>query len=194
MSKRELLTAKHRDKLLANAIAGEMDHPPVVKLFTPDANATWLISEVDPDDPDRLFGLCDLGLGYPELGYVSLAELLALRGPLGLPSNATHTSFQKHSCRSTPTWLGQTEASSPNHVKAYPSRPRRTRPITMTASRLMLLRNSLEQFTLFGGFSQSRGFSFRQTASYRSIPQRPVEQLLQPMHSQGHHHYSSLLQ
>jgi hypothetical protein len=59
--------------------------PPVVKLFTPDANATWLISEVDPDDADRLFGLCDLGLGYPELGYVSLAELSALRGPLGLP-------------------------------------------------------------------------------------------------------------
>ena len=56
-----------------------------MKLFTPDANATWLISELDPDYPDRLFGLCDLGFGYPELGYVSLAELSALRGPLGLP-------------------------------------------------------------------------------------------------------------
>jgi hypothetical protein len=39
-----------------------------MKLFTPDAAATWLISEVDPDDPDRLFGLCDLWLGFPELG------------------------------------------------------------------------------------------------------------------------------
>jgi hypothetical protein len=29
--------------------------------------------------------LCDLGLGFPELGYVSLAEITALRGPLGLP-------------------------------------------------------------------------------------------------------------
>ena len=51
----------------------------------PDANATWLISELDPDDPDRLFGLCDLGLGSPELGYVSLAELKTIKGPLGLP-------------------------------------------------------------------------------------------------------------
>jgi hypothetical protein len=85
MGKRELLTVEDRDQLLVNAIAGDRDHPPVVKLFTPDANATWLISEVDPDDADRLFGLCDLGLGHPELGYVSLAELSALRGPLGLP-------------------------------------------------------------------------------------------------------------
>jgi hypothetical protein len=81
----KLLTAAHLDQLLANALAGDADHHPVVKLFTPDANATWLISEIDPDDPDRLFGLCDLGLGSPELGYVSLAELKAVRGPLGLP-------------------------------------------------------------------------------------------------------------
>jgi hypothetical protein len=25
----------------------------VVKLFTPDANATWLLSEIDPVDTDR---------------------------------------------------------------------------------------------------------------------------------------------
>jgi hypothetical protein len=31
------------------------------------------------------FGLCDLGLGEPELGYVSLSELAALRGRFGLP-------------------------------------------------------------------------------------------------------------
>ena len=79
-----LLTAAHLDQLLANGLAADADRPPVVKLFTPDANATWLISEVDPDDPDRLFGLCDLGLGSPELGYVSLSELKAVRGPLGL--------------------------------------------------------------------------------------------------------------
>jgi hypothetical protein len=85
MTKRNLLSVEDRDQLLANALAGVRDHTPVVKLFTPDANATWLISEVDPDDPDRLFGLCDLGLGSPELGYVSLSELKAVRGPLGLP-------------------------------------------------------------------------------------------------------------
>lgn len=61
------------------------DFLPVVKLFTPDANCTWLLTELEPDDPDIAFGLCDLGLGFPELGCVSLPELKALRGRLGLP-------------------------------------------------------------------------------------------------------------
>jgi hypothetical protein len=55
----------------------------VVKLFTPVGNATWLLTEIDPDDTDHAFGLCDLGLGCPELGYVSLAELASVRGRLG---------------------------------------------------------------------------------------------------------------
>lgn len=81
----DMLTVEDRVRLLVNALAGERDHFPVVKLFTPDADATWLISEVDPDEPDRLFGLCDLGLGHPELGWVSLAEIKEVRGSLGLP-------------------------------------------------------------------------------------------------------------
>lgn len=85
MAEKDLLTVEDRVRLFANALADERDHFPVVKLFTPDAGATWLISEVDPDDPDRLFGLCDLALGYPELGYVSLAEIMTVRGRLGLP-------------------------------------------------------------------------------------------------------------
>jgi hypothetical protein len=56
-----------------------------VKLFTPDAGATWLLTEIDPEDPDIAFGLCDLGMGFPELGNVSLSELAAIRGKLGLP-------------------------------------------------------------------------------------------------------------
>ena len=61
-----------------------IDFEPVVKLFTPDGNATWLLTELNPDI-DLAFGLCDLGLGEPELGYGSLLELAAVRGPLGLP-------------------------------------------------------------------------------------------------------------
>jgi hypothetical protein len=53
-------------------------------LRRPDAGATWLFTEADPDEPDRLFGLCDLGLGEPELGYASFAEIRAVRGPLRL--------------------------------------------------------------------------------------------------------------
>lgn len=84
-----LFTQIIRQKLLANgarSAAGEhIDPVPVVKLFTPDANATWLLTEIDPDNPDIAFGLCDLGLGCPELGSVSLKEIERLRGPLGLP-------------------------------------------------------------------------------------------------------------
>jgi hypothetical protein len=59
---------------------------PVVKLFTPDAAATWLITEAYPEGSDvRLYGLCDPGLGSPELGYVMLSEIEDVRGKLGLP-------------------------------------------------------------------------------------------------------------
>jgi hypothetical protein len=84
-----LITEAQRLALLANghqsAHEEDFDPRPVVKLFTPDANATWLLTELDPNDPDRAFGLCDLGLGCPELGYVSLTELAGVRGRLGLP-------------------------------------------------------------------------------------------------------------
>lgn len=84
-----LLTALNRRHLLANGrqckTQANFDPVPVVKLFTPDANATWLLTELDSDYPDQAFGLCDLGLGSPELGYVSLDELGTVRGRLGLP-------------------------------------------------------------------------------------------------------------
>ncbi len=43
-----------------------------------------LLTEIDPDDHDHAFGLCDLGMGMPELGWVSLQELATVRGKLGL--------------------------------------------------------------------------------------------------------------
>jgi hypothetical protein len=64
----------------------DFDPFPVVKLFTPDAAATWLLTEAYPEGPDvRLFGLCDLGMGCPELGYLMLSEIEDVRGKLGLP-------------------------------------------------------------------------------------------------------------
>ncbi len=89
----QLLTQDLRNQLLANGrqqrdLRGgedEIDFVPVVKLFTPDANATWLLTEIDPEDPDIAFGLCDLGFGCPELGSVSLTELASVRGRLRLP-------------------------------------------------------------------------------------------------------------
>lgn len=53
-----------------------------VKLFTPDSSWTWFITEMDPQTGE-CFGLV---VGHErELGYFSLQELEALRGPLGLP-------------------------------------------------------------------------------------------------------------
>lgn len=84
-----LLTDDIRAALLANGekTKASLDHDPlpVVKLFTPDAGATWLLTELDPDEPDIAFGLCDLGLGCPELGSVLISEIESIRGRLGLP-------------------------------------------------------------------------------------------------------------
>ena len=88
-----LIAKSLTEQLLANGRAQRaamdkgdeaFDFKPVVKLFTPDAQCTWLLTELDPDG-GLAFGLCDLGLGCPELGYVSLVELTSVRGKLGLP-------------------------------------------------------------------------------------------------------------
>ena len=96
----KLITDEQRAQLLANGRQSleqeNFDPAPVVKLFTPDAGATWLLTEIDPDDHDHAFGLCDLGLGYPELGWVSLAEIATVRGRLGLPiERDLHFAVQK---------------------------------------------------------------------------------------------------
>ena len=86
----ELLTQEQREMLLANGRKMEEDDisceiRPAVKLFTPDANATWLLAWVDPAETDIAWGCCDLGLGFPEIGPVRLSEIAAARGALGLP-------------------------------------------------------------------------------------------------------------
>jgi hypothetical protein len=83
---RELITPAQRALMLvhgAQSAAGvDLDPHPVVKLFTPARACVWLLTELDPHDPDIAFGLCDLGMGFPELGSVSLSELIAVRGEL----------------------------------------------------------------------------------------------------------------
>lgn len=83
-----LIADDHRAQLLDNGAAaarGEKRDPlPVVKLYTLDAHATWLLTELDPDDGDTAFGLIDLGIGTPELGHVRLSVLEGIRGPRNL--------------------------------------------------------------------------------------------------------------
>ena len=76
----KLITKDIEQKLLANGRNRGQDHPPVVKIFNPIGSATWLLSEIDEDG--ILFGLCDLGMGSPELGSVSLSELQNFRNNL----------------------------------------------------------------------------------------------------------------
>ena len=69
---------------LPNLYSTEHDGDPVcrVKFFTPDSSWTWYGTEYDPEQ--RLFFGYVVGLS-PELGYFSLDDLEAARGPLGLP-------------------------------------------------------------------------------------------------------------
>ncbi|MCI1143266.1 DUF2958 domain-containing protein [Sphingomonas sp. WKB10] len=60
----------------------EKDYMPI-KLFNPAGAGTWLVTELEPNS-SLAFGLCDLGMGEPELGYVCLEELWDLRLPAGL--------------------------------------------------------------------------------------------------------------
>jgi hypothetical protein len=80
----KLMTKIIEDKLVRNSkinqeSGGESDFIPVVKFFGGGA-CTWLITEYD-EESRMFFGLCDLGQGFPELGYVSRDELEAMRFP-----------------------------------------------------------------------------------------------------------------
>ena len=85
----KILTKQIKEKLINQHKAcghGENGQclKPIVKLFGGSA-CTWLLSELDPET-NIAFALCDLGMGTPELGYVSLDELMALKfAPFGLP-------------------------------------------------------------------------------------------------------------
>jgi hypothetical protein len=84
----KLITEAQHTQLLANGCAAreaaradrKYDPKPIVKLFTPNGFARWLLTEIDPIDTDRAFGLCDSGDGRPDLGFVSLREIEDLHG------------------------------------------------------------------------------------------------------------------
>lgn len=79
-----LATSEERMQLLANGAARaagqSIDPLPVVRLFTPDAHAIWLLASLDPADGDTAWGLIDLGIGMPELGTVKLSDLAGIVG------------------------------------------------------------------------------------------------------------------
>lgn len=84
-----LITEDERVQLLANgqarAAGQRTDLWPVIRLFTPDAHATWLLAALDPADSDTAWGVVDLGIGMPELGEIKLSVLASIVGPNKLP-------------------------------------------------------------------------------------------------------------
>ena len=81
---REQLAANGREQAKVKGTKAEKDFWPVVKLFYPAGASTWLLTELDPEDPDVAWGLCDLGMGFPEFGTVRISELEKFEGALGL--------------------------------------------------------------------------------------------------------------
>jgi hypothetical protein len=86
------LTDDLKQKLLDNGKPENRykDHPPIVRLFIPLTSCSWLLSELDYEEPDIAFGLCDLGIGFPELGWVSLHELASVKAGGLLPVICDH--------------------------------------------------------------------------------------------------------
>ncbi|MFP6559226.1 DUF2958 domain-containing protein [Paraburkholderia sp. B3] len=84
-----LVTVEQRAQLLAvgeaRAAGQGIDPLPVVRLFTPDAHAAWLLAALDPADGDTAWGLIDIGIGMPALGTVKLSDLAGIVGPQHQP-------------------------------------------------------------------------------------------------------------
>lgn len=80
-----LITDEERVQLLAHGQARAADQAidplPVVRLFTPDAHATWLLAALNPADSDTAWGVMDVGIGMPELGHIKLSDLASIVGP-----------------------------------------------------------------------------------------------------------------
>lgn len=80
----KLFTKEQIKRLKRNASDEVKDPFPVVKLFNPTSNAgTWLLTELSEDE-EYAFGLCDMGMGMSELGYVSISEITSVKLPFGL--------------------------------------------------------------------------------------------------------------
>lgn len=51
-----------------------------LRAYIEGTSAEWYIIEVGEDeDPSMAFGYCDIGLGFPELGYVDLQEVFSFK-------------------------------------------------------------------------------------------------------------------
>ncbi|WP_321854504.1 DUF2958 domain-containing protein [Paraburkholderia tropica] len=112
-----LTTADERTQLLANgearAAGQHIDPLPLVRLFTPDAHAIWLLAALDPADGNTAWGLIDLGIGMPALGTVKLSDLAGIVGPQQRPV-LRDVYFRASRPLSEYVWLAQRDGSIPD--------------------------------------------------------------------------------
>jgi hypothetical protein len=73
----EMLEANWTAQEKVKGTSREIDHTTMIKLFDPYGGSTWIVSELDPNS-SLGFGLCDLGMGEPSLGYVCLEEIASI--------------------------------------------------------------------------------------------------------------------
>jgi len=80
-----LLTKQQQTKLQKQYSKGsDFSQKVIAKVFNPSGAGTWYLINQDPDDPDYLWCVADLGMGH-EMGSVLLSELESVRGTFGLP-------------------------------------------------------------------------------------------------------------
>ena len=124
----KLILEEHKKKLKANWPRSGQE-PPVLKIFNPTGSSTWLIHSMDPHDEDTLFGLCDHGFGFPELGYVSLSELQEVRPKVRISING-----RTWKCQSS--WKGTSTSGPPTPLAVYADAARAESGITERAEHL----------------------------------------------------------
>lgn len=85
----KLLTKEIEKKLIKHPFGSQEgkgdDAEVIAKFFTPDAQATWLVTEGEQmsDGDWEFFGMASLGYGF-EWGYFLLSEIEKARGNYGL--------------------------------------------------------------------------------------------------------------
>jgi hypothetical protein len=109
---RRLLTNGRWNNIKVKQDKSPDDFPPVVKLFCPWSAATWRLTELDPQNPEIAFGLCDLGIGTPSWDASALPKSSRFVVLAACVSNAIGISGQPRHYRPTPTKLAASAASS----------------------------------------------------------------------------------
>ena len=85
---RELLLKNGRDQRQVKGTKAEKDFWPAVKLFNPAGAATWLLTELDPEDPDIAVGLSILAWAFQNSAPFASASWKAFAGRAAFASNA----------------------------------------------------------------------------------------------------------